>query len=222
MVHRADAEHQRRERDVLSGDAPADFDPHAELVGALRVLADAATRTLVGPERMRAAALTARALAADLAAELHPTPWRPLPPGAAATFSQHANPLLPELAVDWAGERLVGRARLLPSYGGPPGLVHGGILALMFDQVLGMLLHGVGRPSLTANLSVDYLAGTPLETDLELVGEVTETAGRRSTAVVTIGPPGTVTARATGTMVTVRPVGPDGRVSMSAAGGVST
>ena len=86
--------------------------------------------------------------------------------------------------------------------------MHGGVLALMFDQVLGMLLHGVDRPSFTANLSVDYLVGTPLEVDLELVGEITEVAGRRSTAVV--GPAGTVTARATGTMVTVRPVGPDG------------
>jgi acyl-CoA thioesterase FadM len=86
----------------------------------------------------------------------------------------------------------------------------------MCDQVLGMLLDAVGRPSFTARLSVDYLAGTPLEEDLELVGEVTETVGRRTTAVVAIGPPGTVTARGTGTMVTIRPVGPDGRVPMQA------
>jgi acyl-coenzyme A thioesterase PaaI-like protein len=165
---------------------------------------------------MRAAAATARALAADLAEELHPTPWRPRPPDARAAFAQHANPLLPELTLDWVGERLVGRARLVPSYGGPPGLVHGGVLALMCDQVLGMLLDAVGRPSFTARLSVDYLAGTPLEEDLELVGEVTETVGRRTTAVVAIGPPGTVTARGTGTMVTIRPVGPDGRVPMQA------
>jgi acyl-coenzyme A thioesterase PaaI-like protein len=158
---------------------------------------------------MRAAAATARALAGELAEDLHPTPWRPRPAGTASSFSHHPNPLLPELAVDWAGERLVGRVRLVPSYGGPPGLVHGGVLALVFDHVLGMLLHGVGRPSFTVNLSVDYLAGTPLETDLELVAEVVETQRRRSTAVATIGPPGTVTARATATMVTMRGLSSD-------------
>ncbi len=48
-------------------------------------------------------------------------------------------------------------------YEGPPGLVHGGICALVLDQLLGEVASaGLTKPHFTGTITVRYLRGTPL------------------------------------------------------------
>jgi acyl-coenzyme A thioesterase PaaI-like protein len=51
---------------------------------------------------------------------------------------------------------VVGRATLGAAYEGPPGMAHGGVVALLLDQVLGEAAHVAGRPGFTAYLTVTY------------------------------------------------------------------
>ena len=49
------------------------------------------------------------------------------------------------------------------SYEGPPGLVHGGICALVLDHILGEAASdGLTKPHYTGTITVRYLRGTPL------------------------------------------------------------
>lgn len=49
------------------------------------------------------------------------------------------------------------------AYEGPPGLVHGGICALVLDQLLGeAATEGLTRPKFTGTITLRYLRGTPL------------------------------------------------------------
>lgn len=47
-------------------------------------------------------------------------------------------------------------------YEGPPGLVHGGVTALILDQMLGEAAAAGGSPGMTGTLTLRYLQGTPL------------------------------------------------------------
>ena len=48
------------------------------------------------------------------------------------------------------------------AYEGPPGLVHGGVLALVLDQMLGEAAGAGGKPGMTGTLTLRYRQGTPL------------------------------------------------------------
>lgn len=48
------------------------------------------------------------------------------------------------------------------AYEGPPGLTHGGVVALVLDQLLGQAVSAGGRPGMTGTLSIRYRRGTPL------------------------------------------------------------
>jgi hypothetical protein len=49
------------------------------------------------------------------------------------------------------------------AYEGPPGLVHGGVSALLLDHILGEAAsEGLTKPRFTGTLTLKYLRGTPL------------------------------------------------------------
>ena len=49
------------------------------------------------------------------------------------------------------------------AYEGPPGLVHGGICALVLDHLLGEVASdGLTKPLFTGTITLRYLRGTPL------------------------------------------------------------
>jgi len=49
------------------------------------------------------------------------------------------------------------------AYEGPPGLVHGGVCALVLDHMLGEAAsEGLTKPLFTGTITVKYLRGTPL------------------------------------------------------------
>jgi acyl-coenzyme A thioesterase PaaI-like protein len=90
------------------------------------------------------------------------------------------NPLAPPVWVTKDGQVIHGRATLGPAYEGPPGYVHGAIIAGIFDMLLGMANIASGSPGMTGTLKVKYLKPTPLHTELEFETHTTKVDGRKT------------------------------------------
>lgn len=77
------------------------------------------------------------------------------------------------------GDEAHGRVTLGPAYEGPPGRVHGGALAAIFDEIMGALLPAIGVMAFTGRLSVRYKRATPLGVPIELRSWLASREGRR-------------------------------------------
>lgn len=75
--------------------------------------------------------------------------------------------------------KVVGHVRYGYAYEGPPGCVHGGVLAAAFDEILGFAQSLSGRPGMTGTLTVRYRKPTPLNADLVFEGWVDRIEGRK-------------------------------------------
>ena len=111
------------------------------------------------------------------------------------------NPVAPPVAVTWDGERLRGTATLGASYVGPPDMVHGGVIALIFDEALGATNLCAGLGGFTGTLTIRYEFPTPLLTPIDVECWVENVQGRKITTVGTISHDGRVTARAEGIFI---------------------
>jgi len=80
------------------------------------------------------------------------------------------SPLAPPLAVRWEPPHAVADIAFTAPYEGPPGCVHGGVIAAAFDQVFNVanLMHGTPGP--TASLRLRYRRPTPLGAALRFEG----------------------------------------------------
>lgn len=107
--------------------------------------------------------------------------------------------------VERDGRRVVeGTVRCSLLYEGPPGGVHGGYVAGLFDDILGGSQQLLDGPSgLTGVLTVRYRKLTPLETDLRLVAWIDHVAGRRIHAKATCHAGDVLTAEAEALFVRV-------------------
>ena len=87
------------------------------------------------------------------------------------------NPCFPRYALRCSGDRGEGSVSFPLLYEGPPGLVHGGFLAVFFDCVMQQLNCDLGLTGKTADLTVHYRRPTPVLTTLvvharrEIVGD---------------------------------------------------
>lgn len=72
-----------------------------------------------------------------------------------------------------------GEATLGLEYQGPPGCVHGGIVALLFDVVLGRANFHAGANGMTVYLDVDYHSPTPILEPLVITGRQVRVDGRK-------------------------------------------
>jgi acyl-coenzyme A thioesterase PaaI-like protein len=91
---------------------------------------------------------------------------------------------------------------------GYPGVVHGGIIATMLDEVTSRTIFRGDPPRfvVTAKLSMRYRKPVPVETPLRLIGRVVEDRGRVITVAGEIqGPDGAILAEAEAVLVEVEP-----------------
>jgi uncharacterized protein (TIGR00369 family) len=186
-----------------------------ELGTALRELVDAAVRTEVSVDELAAATAEARALTERLRAEgrgLHDIATVDDPEIGERWYSPvygPGNPVAPPLAAtDSPDGRATGRATLGKPHEGPPGLVHGGVVATLLDHVLARAVRAAGRGGLTATLSVTFRRPVQLGVPLLATAELTGQDGRRTTAsarLVAEDDPGTTLAEAEGLFVALRP-----------------
>lgn len=160
-----------------------------EIVDALRGLIEASVSLNASREELAA-----------LAAELHGTRQRmeawannrglePFNPQASqlddllptSPITGPFNPIAPPLKVVQEGERVLGRVTLGNAYEGPPGCVHGAMIAAIYDQLLAIANIRCGAAGPTAQLNVSYHRPTPLHQPLEFTAWVAAREGRKIT-----------------------------------------
>lgn len=137
---------------------------------AVRDLIDATVRTGADEATIRAAAQTIEAVTESLK-PLNTEGWhafRHAETGRPLLFTNPAaggrNPVAPPMVIHHDAD---GRCRsdftLGAPYEGPPGVVHGGIAALVLDHLLGEAASGgLTKPRFTGTITLRYLRGTPL------------------------------------------------------------
>jgi acyl-coenzyme A thioesterase PaaI-like protein len=116
--------------------------------------------------------------------------------------------LAPPLRIELVDGVVVGTCTLGPAFEGPPMSAHGGVSALLLDQMLGYATSAAGHPGLTVALTNQYKAPVPLQTPLRLTAQVTELQGRKVIAegiIATAADPDTALVTATGIFVELRP-----------------
>jgi acyl-coenzyme A thioesterase PaaI-like protein len=137
----------------------------ASLVQALEDDDSAVTRLL---EDLRAAE---RALAERVAPDPTPRLGRDAPADR-RTYVDHSrdvgayNPCFPEYEITVDGRRAAGTVSFPLVFEGPPGVVHGGVLATFFDCVVQHHNCDVGVAGKTTSLLVEYRRPAPLEARL--------------------------------------------------------
>lgn len=83
--------------------------------------------------------------------------------------------------VAFVGEGLdiTGKFTVTENHQGAPGLAHGGLLSLAFDEALGKLMWLIRTPAVTGRLETDFLAPVPLGTTLYIDARITGQSGRK-------------------------------------------
>ena len=105
------------------------------------------------------------------------------------------NPCFPAYDIRVDGDRASGAVTFPVAYEGPPGIVHGGFLAVFFDSVIQHHNCDVGVAGKTTSLTVTYRRPTPLLTELQF--EVERSAvDRRITSTARLMADGTVLCEA--------------------------
>ena len=111
------------------------------------------------------------------------------------------NPIAPPVRVERSPE---GRAwadfHLGAAYEGPPNLVHGGVAALILDQLLGEAAGAGGKPGMTGTLTLRYRRGTPLG-DLHAEAAIDRVEGIKTFAVGSISDTDGTTVEAEGVFI---------------------
>lgn len=184
-----------------------------ELAGELRGIIAVLTRLEVSDEDAGAALVLARSLAARLRGPERERWYErverslvdPTAPNAFHMLSPVSgllNPAAPPMRLDRIQREdgrpaIRGHARLPSTYEGPPHGVHGGIVAALFDEILGAAQGLAPPPGVTAKLEVRYRHLTPLDEELRLEAWIVEQRDRRVQAQATCHAGETLTASAT-------------------------
>jgi len=113
------------------------------------------------------------------------------------------NAIAPPVVFTFDGERMTGHGTLAAPYTGPPGTVHGGVVALVLDELLGAVNACLGLGAYTGTLTIRYERPTPIDQALTFDAWVDRTEGRKVFTVGTISVAGVVTARADGVFIRV-------------------
>jgi acyl-coenzyme A thioesterase PaaI-like protein len=88
-------------------------------------------------------------------------------------------------AVAGEGQQIFGKFLVTENHQGAPGLAHGGLLTLAFDEALGKLMWLLRAPGVTARLETDFILPVPIGTELHITAEITGVAGRKVYAKAT-------------------------------------
>ena len=181
-------------------------DERRELGEALRRLLDVVVRTGAPPEDLRAAAATIDEMTAKLATST----VRADMSVAAGSYRAHmslvgglSHPIAPQLQMVVNGDTGRGEVVIGPVFQGGPGLVHGGVLALLIDHAMGCVAAGPQRPAMTASLTMRYRRPTPLGVPLAVSVRLDRIEGRKLHLSADIAADGQVTVDAEAVFLTL-------------------
>jgi acyl-coenzyme A thioesterase PaaI-like protein len=114
-----------------------------------------------------------------------------------------ANPIAAPVEMRATAEGVIATCTLGIPYEGPPGHVHGGITALIFDEVLGMVQSQTGQGGMTGRLTVHYRRPTPLNRELTFRGWLDRVEGRKIFTLGTLHAGEELCAEAEGLFISV-------------------
>jgi uncharacterized protein (TIGR00369 family) len=177
-----------------------------QLAASVRSLGDAAAETDIDPADIAAIATEIDTLRDRLAEAVHEDPYSGLasrpPDYSVPEGSMPLNPIIgacspvrPDVSLHFDDGNVKGRARFTRRFVGPPGFVHGGISALLADQLVAVAPLARGLRMVTRELNVVYRRALPLGEEIELVGWCTE-EGERAKAQAEIRAGGKVAVEA--------------------------
>ncbi|MGR6974923.1 PaaI family thioesterase [Streptomyces cynarae] len=149
------------------------------------MLVDATVRTAASPETLDRVADGVRALTGQLTGRRRSPADIPEVdefPGGVRMYSPvtgAGSPLAPPMGVTPVDGGVVGRCVLGIAHEGPPGYGHGGVSAMLLDELMGWACAAAGKPGMTVSLRMRYEGPVPLETPLRVSAHVTGTDDRK-------------------------------------------
>ncbi|MFF2130698.1 PaaI family thioesterase [Streptomyces olivochromogenes] len=157
----------------------------AALGHELRALVDATVRTAASTEVLHRVTDGVRRLTGQVTGRRRVRAEIPAVdqfPGGGRMYSPvtgAGSPLAPPMEVTPDSGGVVGRCALGIAHEGPPGYGHGGMSAMLLDELMGWACAAAGMPGMTVSLQVRYHRPVPLETPLRIHARVTGTEGRK-------------------------------------------
>jgi acyl-coenzyme A thioesterase PaaI-like protein len=127
-----------------------------------------------------------------------PEPSMPLNP-----IVGRCNPSRPDVELRFVDGEVVGTATFTRRFVGPPGHVHGGISAMIADQLVAASASALGVKTVTKSVTVRFLRPLPLDEELELWGVCTPD-GENHRARFEVRARGKVAVGGTGVLVPLR------------------
>ncbi|GAB2756365.1 PaaI family thioesterase [Streptomyces bullii] len=152
----------------------------------LRALVEAAVRTAATPDTLHRVAEGVRHVTGQLTgrrrarADIPEVDEFPAGTRIYSPVTGAGSPLAPPLRVTPTDDGLIGHCTLGIAHEGPPGYGHGGMSAMLLDELMGRACAAAGAPGLTISLQMRYHRPVPLETPLRILARVTGTDHRKS------------------------------------------
>ncbi|MFE9450163.1 PaaI family thioesterase [Streptomyces sp. NPDC006739] len=152
----------------------------------LRTLVEATVRTAATPDTLHRVADAVREVTALLTGRRRARTEIPevdeFPTGVRiySPVTGAGSPLAPPVSVTSTADGLMGRCVLGIAHEGPPGYGHGGMSAMLLDELMGRACAIHGSPGLTVSLQLRYHGPVPLETPLRIVVRVSGTDDRKT------------------------------------------
>jgi acyl-coenzyme A thioesterase PaaI-like protein len=180
-----------------------------ELVALTRRLIDAILTTSVDEDELRDTAtelehiVTRLEARAPLTTESRPMERRHADYLPRSPLVGELNAVAPPFTYEMRDRRLYAEGVFTAAHDGPPGYVHGGWIALAFDEALGIANVANANPGMTARLTIRYRRPTPLRVPLVLEAWNERVEGRRIHTVGTITAGDEITAEAEGIFVNI-------------------
>jgi acyl-coenzyme A thioesterase PaaI-like protein len=104
----------------------------------------------------------------------------------ASPVTGRSNVAAPPVRIWIDGQTVRGAATFGAAFEGPPGHVHGGVIAAAFDEVLGATQSLAEQAGMTGTLTVRYRRPTPLHREVAFAGRLERVSGRKLLASATL------------------------------------
>jgi uncharacterized protein (TIGR00369 family) len=100
--------------------------------------------------------------------------------------------------------QVIASATISDNYEGPPGYLHGGIIATLLDEAMSKANRAGGVTAMTRQMQVEYLRPVPSGSPIRILGAVSRSEGRKHwTAAQIENAEGVALAKATGLFIAI-------------------
>jgi acyl-coenzyme A thioesterase PaaI-like protein len=112
-----------------------------------------------------------------------------------------SNPIAPPMNIWFEDDKVKASVTMGWQFEGPPGCIHGGYIAALFDDFLGVGQKLTGKIGFTGTIQIRYIKPTPLDQEIKLVGWLERQDGRKNTLRGEMYAGNTLTASAEGLFI---------------------